>query len=116
MEQIIEEYFAYLAIERGSSPLTIDAYAKDLATYRTFLEERGKTDLAHIERDDILAFQKEPARSRLCCLDSRTQAFSDKGIASLRPTRRIRGARPGSKRSRSQEARPAFPMCFRSIR
>ena len=58
MEQIIEEYFAYLAIERGSSPLTIDAYAKDLATYRTFLEERGKTDLAHIERDDILAFQK----------------------------------------------------------
>ena len=58
MEQIIEEYFAYLAIERGSSPLTIDAYAKDLATYRTFLEERGKTDLAQIERDDILAFQK----------------------------------------------------------
>lgn len=48
MEQIIEEYFAYLAIERGSSPLTIDAYAKDLATYRTFLEERGKTDLARI--------------------------------------------------------------------
>lgn len=58
MEEIIEEYFDYLAIERGSSPLTIDAYAKDLATYRAFLEERGKTDLAQIERDDILAFQK----------------------------------------------------------
>lgn len=58
MEQLIEEYFAYLAIERGASPLTIEAYGKDLATYRAFLEERGKTQLEAIERDDILAFQK----------------------------------------------------------
>lgn len=58
MEQLIEEYFAYLAIERGASPLTIDAYGKDLAAYRSFLETRDKTTLEAIERDDILAFQK----------------------------------------------------------
>lgn len=59
MDQIIEEYFAYLAIERGASPLTIDAYGKDLALYQDFLETRGKTELETIERDDIVAFQKE---------------------------------------------------------
>lgn len=58
MEQLIEEYFAYLAIERGSSPLTIEAYGKDLAAYSDFLEARGKTKLGSVERDDILAFQK----------------------------------------------------------
>lgn len=58
MDQLIEEYFAYLAIERGASPLTIDAYGKDLALYRDFLETRGKTTLEQVERDDILAFQK----------------------------------------------------------
>lgn len=59
MERLIEEYFAYLAIERGASPLTIEAYGKDLATYREFLEERGKTQIEAVERDDILAFQKK---------------------------------------------------------
>lgn len=58
MDQLIEEYFAYLAIERGASPLTIDAYGKDLTLYRDFLESRGKTTLEQVERDDILAFQK----------------------------------------------------------
>lgn len=59
MEQLIEEYFAYLAIERGASPLTIDAYAKDLALYREFLKEHDKTQLEQVKRDDILAFQKK---------------------------------------------------------
>lgn len=59
MEQLIEEYFAYLAIERGASPLTIDAYAKDLALYREFLKKRDKTQLAQTVRDDIIAFQKD---------------------------------------------------------
>lgn len=58
MDQIIEEYFAYLAIERGASPLTIDAYGKDLALYQDFLAARSKTALDAIERDDIIAFQK----------------------------------------------------------
>lgn len=58
MKQLIEEYFAYLAIERGASPLTIDAYAKDLALYYEFMEDRGKTKLGQVERDDIIAFQK----------------------------------------------------------
>lgn len=59
MDQLIEEYFAYLAIERGASPLTIDAYGKDLTLYRDFLKARGKTALEQVERDDILAFQKD---------------------------------------------------------
>ena len=115
MEQIIEEYFAYLAIERGSSPLTIDAYAKDLATYRTFLEERGKTDLAHIERDDILAFQKSQLDQGFAVSTLERRLSAIKGLHRFAyakdtwmPTR--------LKRSRFPRSQAAFPMCFRSIR
>lgn len=59
MEQLIEEYFAYLAIERGSSPLTIEAYSKDLKEYREFIEERGKHSIDDIDRADIIAFQRK---------------------------------------------------------
>lgn len=58
MKQLVEEYFAYLAIERGASPLTIKAYRRDLELYTSFLEKRGKTSIDQVEREDILAFQK----------------------------------------------------------
>ena len=35
------EYIAYLRIERGSSPRTIEAYEADLETYRDFLSSQG---------------------------------------------------------------------------
>ena len=113
MEQIIEEYFAYLAIERGSSPLTIDAYAKDLATYRAFLEERGKTDLAQIERDDILAFQKSQLDQgfAVSTLERRLSAIKGLHRFALREGMPIQ-----LKRSLFPRSLAAFPMCFRSIR
>lgn len=38
-----EEYLSYLAVERGSSRNTIDAYGRDLARYEAWLAERGVT-------------------------------------------------------------------------
>lgn len=115
MEQIIEEYFAYLAIERGSSPLTIDAYAKDLATYRTFLEERGKTDLARIERDDILAFQKSQLDQGFAVSTLERRLSAIKGLHRFALREGYVDA-DRLKRSRFPRSQAAFPMCFRSIR
>ncbi len=38
-----EEYLSYLAVERGSSRNTLDAYGRDLRRYESWLAERGVT-------------------------------------------------------------------------
>lgn len=45
-----EEYLDYLAVERGSSPNTLDAYGCDLARYVAWLAERGVTEPAGVDR------------------------------------------------------------------
>lgn len=43
MDELYREYLAYLRVERGSSPLTVSAYAADLKDYAQFLEKRGSS-------------------------------------------------------------------------
>lgn len=111
MEQLIEEYFAYLAIERGASPLTIDAYAKDLATYRAFLEERGKTDLSSIEREDILAFQKSQLDQGFAVSTLERRLSAIKGLHRF-ALREGYGDAVQLKRPSSQEAWPPSRCAF----
>ena len=59
IEHAIDEYLSHLRIERGSSPLTIEAYAADLADYLSFLDEAGITQLERIDRDAIIAYQAD---------------------------------------------------------
>lgn len=59
------EYLAYLSIERGSSPLTISAYERDLKSYAAFLEEQGITSLSRIDRDAVLAYETKLVASGL---------------------------------------------------
>ena len=35
---LMEEYLSHLRVERGSSPLTVSAYATDLRDYAAFLD------------------------------------------------------------------------------
>ncbi len=42
MDDLVKDYLAYLRVERGSSPLTVEAYAFDLEMYLTFLLERAR--------------------------------------------------------------------------
>lgn len=55
----IDEYLAFLRVERGSSPLTIEAYAADLADYALFLEEAGITDVERVDREAIVAYEAD---------------------------------------------------------
>ena len=61
IDQVIGEYLSYLRVERGSSPLTIEAYGADLADYQLFLEECGISDPNRIDRDAIVAYEADLA-------------------------------------------------------
>lgn len=51
------EYIAYLRIERGSSPRTVEAYEADLQMYRDFLCSRGIKKLSAVTRDAIVTYE-----------------------------------------------------------
>ncbi|MCL2503460.1 MAG: site-specific tyrosine recombinase XerD [Coriobacteriia bacterium] len=56
MRSAIDDYLAYLAIERGASNNTIKAYGRDLSEYAGFLGERGLFEPDRILREDVTAF------------------------------------------------------------
>lgn len=59
MDRAIGEFLAFLRIERGSSPLTVEAYAADLADYASFLAEAGIVIVGRIDRDAIVAYESD---------------------------------------------------------
>lgn len=55
LERALDQFLSYTAIERGSSPKTLEAYARDLTRYIAYLETKQITEVAqvktaHIER------------------------------------------------------------------
>lgn len=53
--QALAEYLGYLAVERGSSPHTVEAYGRDLRRYLSWLAERGVTDPDAVKRELVEA-------------------------------------------------------------
>ncbi|MDO8987644.1 MAG: site-specific integrase, partial [Coriobacteriia bacterium] len=56
MRHLAEEFIAHLAVERGSSPHTIEAYRRDIGEYLGVLESRGIISADAVTRDDVGAF------------------------------------------------------------
>ena len=59
IEQAIDEYLNHLRIERGASPLTVEAYAADLADYASFLDDAGVSDADRVDRDGVVAYESD---------------------------------------------------------
>jgi integrase/recombinase XerD len=59
IEGLCREYLAHLGVERGSSPLTIEAYAHDLDDYRAFLGQNGVASLDGLTRDTVVAYEAD---------------------------------------------------------
>lgn len=59
IDRLVREYLAYLGVERGSSPLTIEAYGRDLKDYAGFLGEQGIDDVDAISRAVIISYESD---------------------------------------------------------
>ena len=59
IDHAIDEFLAHLRVERGSSPLTVEAYGADLADYALFLEEAGVTQVERVDRDAVVAYEAD---------------------------------------------------------
>jgi integrase/recombinase XerD len=56
VKAFVDDYLGFLSVERGASPNTIEAYARDLGEYAAFLEGRGAGAPDAISRDEVAAF------------------------------------------------------------
>ena len=50
LARALDEYLGYLAVERGASPNTVEAYGRDLARYVSWLSEHGVTEPEGVDR------------------------------------------------------------------
>ncbi len=55
-ERMLEQFLAYLQVERGLSRNTVSSYASDLRQFMTFLSVTAKTTLLAVTRDDVGKF------------------------------------------------------------
>jgi len=58
LKNAVEEFLTYASIERGLSPLTIDAYGRDLARFAGYLERARVRNLRSIRREHLLGFTR----------------------------------------------------------
>ena len=56
MRELLEDYLGHLAVERGASAHTLDAYRRDLEAYLTHLDERGVASVDAVSREDVVSF------------------------------------------------------------
>lgn len=57
MQVLTSEYLVYLRIERGSSPRTVEAYARDLSDYVDYLSSRGVGEPDEVDRSVLLGYE-----------------------------------------------------------
>lgn len=76
MNDYLDLFISYLAVEKGLSANTQEAYSRDLARYLDFLERLGRSVPASVTSADIAAFlgrlkeEGSGARSRARCLSA----------------------------------------------
>lgn len=54
--QLVEAFLSYLHLERGLSANTIAAYRRDATAFVHHLTSRGQTDLAQVQRSDVIGY------------------------------------------------------------
>ena len=76
MNDYLDLFISYLAVEKGLSDNTQEAYSRDLVRYLDYLERQGRSTPASVTSSDVAAFlgalkhDKIGARSRARCLSA----------------------------------------------
>lgn len=65
LEQALKDFLGYLSVERGSSPLTVEAYGRDLKRYVAYLADSGIVNPDDVRRTHVEAFCKELSEAGL---------------------------------------------------
>jgi len=80
MDRFVTLYLDYLAIEKGLSENSIQAYASDLADYLAFLEKNSITDPANVDTTFILAWLIHLTRKGLSARSRARHLISIRGF------------------------------------
>jgi integrase/recombinase XerD len=56
MDKLLDEYLRYLAVEKGLSPNTLEAYSRVLRDFTTFLEEAGASSYREVDQDHCFLY------------------------------------------------------------
>lgn len=56
MEEVVDRFINHLAVERGLSNNTLNAYSRDILCFLDFLEEQGVRELQVVRPEDIQGF------------------------------------------------------------
>lgn len=75
MDQYLDHFLNYLAVERGLSANTLDAYGRDLSRYLESLRQAGLTSVGEIRQLQVLQFL-EQQKSRQLAPRSRARVLS----------------------------------------
>ena len=78
MHQFIDEYLDFLAVEKGASLNTLEAYSRDLNRYAGFMIQRSIEDISDITSDDVVFFLEDLKR------DGLTASSVNRSLAAIR--------------------------------
>ncbi len=71
LDDYLEEFITYLKSEKGASPHTVEAYARDTSAFVCFLEEQAVADCRAVTRDHVIHYlsdlkSQDYASSSIC--------------------------------------------------
>jgi len=104
MEELVDRFLAHLAVERGLSPNTLEAYSRDLLSFVEFLEDLKLHQVhevrpAHVQDFlTLLRARKLSARSvarRLAAIRSFFRFLVRRGLVSANPVSALQSPRVG---------------------
>ena len=78
MNDLIDEYLNFLAVEKGASHNTIEAYSRDLNRYVCFVKKYGIQTVTDITPDDVISYLTELKK------DGLTENSINRGLAAIR--------------------------------
>ncbi|MDI6713261.1 MAG: site-specific tyrosine recombinase XerD [Anaerosomatales bacterium] len=98
MDASIRDFLAHLAVERGASEHTLDAYRRDLARYERTLADRGVASASDATREDVVEHQRRlfaagyapsTVERSMAAIRSFHRFCVREGISELDPTARL---------------------------
>ena len=89
LDQAVDEYLDYLAIERGASPNTIEGYGRDLRRYVDYLGQEGVTRPEDVTREAVSSHVKALQEVGLAPTSVERAVSAIKGLHRFMVTERI---------------------------